>query len=452
MNPGALATSNRRDLGDLVLAVFGQWRANDVAFLVLRNYENLPAETGNDIDVIVRPEHLKLAEQVLVKTARQQGYQLHNRVEFLPVSLFFCHLESLQQVQFDLFHDLKWRGFSFFTARVLLERAVDRGAFAVPHPAHEAVNNVLTRQIYHGYVKDAYKPGIRAKVEKYTDEVQKTFAMMFGAPLAHRVTQALLAGDWKTVEAETGAMRRQLVWRQMTRRPWSTLVSLCKDYARLADRMLRPPGPTVVLLGADGCGKSTVATRLSEALEFSFKPDKSLRVHWKPIVFLRRRRARRAPTTNPHGGIPRGLLPSALVLLFHWLEFFCGVLLQFWPTRFRNGMVLVDRYHYDFVVDPRRYRLRIPAWLVRTLFRFLPEPDRVFLLDAPAEVLLARKQEVALAELRRQQAAFRKLVGNLRGGTIVNCAQPVDEVVGEIIRNILTYLVERQSRRAGGHS
>ena len=38
-------------------------------------------------------------------------------------------------------------------------------------------------------------------------------------------------------------------------------------------------------------------------------------------------------------------------------------------------MVLVERYHYDFVVDPRRYRLRGVSGLARLLFRLLPAPD-----------------------------------------------------------------------------
>lgn len=439
----------QRDLGKLLSAVFGTWRGNGVKAVVLRNYEGLPQSVGHDVDLIVAPQQLALAERLLIQTAREHGYQLLNRVEFLPVSLFFGHLESLEQVQFDLFDDLRWRGFSFFTAQTLLERATDQGLFAVPHPAHEAVNNVLTRQIYHGYVKEEYKPRILANVQKYPEDVRNTFTGIFGERVARRVTAAILAGNWSDVEAATGAMRWQLVWRQVTRRPWATMLSLGKDFRRLLERLIHPPGPTIVLLGPDGSGKSTVATRLSEALQYSFKPDKSLRVHWKPVVFFRRRRAARPPTTNPHGGVPRGGVASALALAFHWLEFWLGQLLQFLPVRFRNGLVLIDRYHYDFVVDPRRYRLRTPEWLANGLFRLLPAPDLVFLLDAPPEVLLSRKQEVPPDELARQRVVFRKLVAGLRGGTIVNCAQPVDAVVAEITRKVLSHLVVRQSRRSG---
>ena len=70
---------------------------------------------------------------------------------------------------------------------------------------------------------------------------------------------------------------------------------------------------------------------------------------------------------------------------------------------FRGGLVLIDRYYYDFLIDQRRYRLQVPQWLVRLGLAFLKKPDLVLLLDAPADVLQSRKQEVALTETRRQR-------------------------------------------------
>jgi thymidylate kinase len=114
---------------------------------------------------------------------------------------------------------------------------------------------------------------------------------------------------------------------------------------------------------------------------------------------------------------------------------------------FRNGLVLMDRYHYDFVVDPRRYRLQVPAGWVRALFRLMPSPDRVFLLDAPTEVLRARKQEVPETETRRQQTAFRALVAGLPQARVVDCSRPPGTVVAQIEAEILRYLAARQSER-----
>ena len=58
-----------RDLSDLVTAVFRAWREAGVAFLILRNYENLPQDVSNDIDVLVRPTQLAEAERVMIEAA-----------------------------------------------------------------------------------------------------------------------------------------------------------------------------------------------------------------------------------------------------------------------------------------------------------------------------------------------------------------------------------------------
>ncbi len=446
MSPTPPETSPPRDLSELVVAVFERWRRDGIEFLVLRNYEGLPRETTNDIDVLVLPGRLATAERALREAAAQAGYVLHNRAEFSPVSLFFHHPATRQQIQFDLFHGLNWRGFALLPPRAVLERRIDRGLFAIPHPAHEAVINLLTRQIYHGYVKEKYKPAILAGFQQDTAEAVRLLADMFGDGTARALSDDILAGRWADVERRTGTMRRQLVWRRLTRHPFATLGSLLSDLRRFAGRLWRPPGITVILLGADGCGKSTVAGRLTAGLTNTFKPDKSLMGHWKPRVFSRGRDTG-VPVTDPHGRPPRGRVASLVMLGAHWLEFLAGAGVRFFPVLFRNGLVLMDRYHYDFIVDPRRYRLQVSGGLVRALFRLMPSPDRVFLLDAPTAVLRSRKQEVPEAETRRQQDAFRAVVAGLRQAKVVDCSRPPEAVAGEIEDDILRYLAARQLER-----
>jgi thymidylate kinase len=445
--PSSTPASARRGLGDLVTEVFRQWHAAQIRFVVLRNYENLPQETGNDIDVLVSPGQMGRAESVLISAATHAGYRLHNRAEFSPISLFFFHPESQRQIQFDLFPNLAWRGLELIASAGVLERCEPRGDFFIPAPDDETVINLLTRLIYHGYVKEKYRPAIVARLTTGAEAVSRRLSEKFGARLARDIVAAATAGDWDGVGWCSKAMRRQLVWRGAFLHPFRTLGALLGDGIRLTGRFIHPPGITVVLVGADGCGKSTVAEKLVEALRGTFHANKSLRVHWKPAVFLRKRRSGRLPTTDPHGKPPRGKLLSVLLLGYHWLEFFAGYWLQLRPVLFRNGLVLVDRYHYDFVVDPLRFRLSSLPGLARGLFRLLPTPDLVFLLDAPPGVLQTRKREVAIAETARQREAYRSEIGRLPNAHIVDASQPAEAVAGEVIRRTLAYMATRQAAR-----
>ncbi|MCW5552677.1 MAG: hypothetical protein KIS67_11040 [Verrucomicrobiae bacterium] len=447
MNVAPASLHPPHDLTVLVTAVFARWRAAGIAFLVLRNYESLPRETGNDIDVLVHPKQLASAERTLCQAAQSAGYRLHNRVEFAPVSLFFFHPDSLQQIQFDLFHELAWRGFKLQDPGALLERRIERDGLAVPHPADEAVNSLVTRLMYQGAVKEKYHAVIRAGFQSHPAETAAQLTAMFGASLAGKLTAAVAQQNWRAIAALHHPLRRQLIWRRLTREPVNTSARWLKDLCRFAGRLRHPPGWTVVLVGADGCGKSTAAEQLADALRGTFHPNKSLRVHWKPAVFLRQRRAARPATTAPHALPPRNALVSLGLLVYHWIEFCVGAFVQFLPARFRNGLVLIDRYHYDFVVDPRRFRLAAWPRLARLLFRLLPKPDRVFVLDAPAEVLQSRKREVPLVETKRQREAYLSYPGALPCARIVDASQCADAVVAELTRDTLNRLAARQERR-----
>jgi thymidylate kinase len=331
----------------------------------------------------------------------------------------------------------------------VLDWRIERELFAIPHPVHEAVNDLLTRLIYHGYVKPNYKPIIHEVFKGYPQEGETVLRRLFGDTVGKNVAQRILEQDWAAVETLTGKMRLELTWRRLVFRPRQTLRNFFADLGRFLTRVRRPPGAKIVLLGADGSGKSSAADRLIDALHGTFYKDKSIHVHWKPAVFLRRRRAQRAPTTNPHARPPRSSWLSQLVLTYPWVEFRAGSFLQFFPVLFRAGMVLIERHHYDFIADPRRYRLQPPCGLLRKAFSWLRKPERVFLLDAPAEVLHARKPELTLEETRRRREAYRELVMQLPQGRIIDATRPLDEVVQTLVREVLLCLEERQTRRSG---
>jgi len=100
-------------------------------------------------------------------------------------------------------------------------------------------------------------------------------------------------------------------------------------------------------------------------------------------------------------------------------------------------------------VDQRRYRLCVPPFIVRLGHFFLKKPDLVVLLDAPAEVLQSRKQEVPLTETERQRTAYLELVQGLSNGRVIDATQPPEKVGADITRAILDFMAERTTKRGG---
>jgi len=433
-------------MSDLITAVFESWKRSGIDFLVLRNHETLPHFTTNDIDVLVAPAQRDRAEQTLIAAAADAGWRLHNRAEFATLSLHLCRTDTNGQAHFDLFTDLRWRSFEFLRCRDFLRQKIARGLFAVPHPAHEACTNLLASLIFSGRVKDKYKPAIAAAFRADRDAASDLLAETYGRRLADSLVETALQEHWAAIEANVGRLRRKLVVRQAVLSPGRSLKSLASDLVRLSRRWLRPPGLTLVLLGADGSGKSTVARLISDGLTNTFSPQKSRHFHWKPRIFFSGR-AQAHPTTDPHGRPPRNRVLALCYFGYHWLEFFLGAPLKIRPVLFKGGLALIERYFCDFFVDQTRYRLNVPPALVRLGYQLVKKPDLVILLDATPEVLRARKQEVSLPETIRQRDAYRKFVAGLGNGVMVDASQPPDKVAADAIRAVLEFMVERTRHR-----
>jgi thymidylate kinase len=195
----------------------------------------------------------------------------------------------------------------------------------------------------------------------------------------------------------------------------------------------------VVLLGPDGCGKSSVLDRLQIDLSDAFSEIRILHLRprmgrggvWQGGVWLG------PPVVDPHGMPPRGLLPSIAKLLF-LLADYSTIYPWKWSTRARRAsrLILFDRYYHDLLVDPRRYRYGAPMWLARGIGHLVPRPDLWVLLDAPPEVIHSRKREVPIAETARQRRVYLELVSRQRNAHVVDATRPLEQVTRAVARLI----------------
>lgn len=449
-SPTPLRASGPPDLGRFVAAVFDAWRQTGVTVVILRHSEDLGRLAEEGVALLVARTQLVQAETALLAAAHQAGFRVHNRRKSgAALALYLSGIEGGTQVHFHLLTGLRWRGFEFLDCQALLAGPVDRGEVAVPRPAHAAAASLLEGLVCRGKIDEERHSTIAAAFRAEPADALELLAGTSSPALAQSLAASAAAESWAELESRAGALRRGLILRQAVRRPFRTLARAVAEVARLASQAARPSGLTVVLCGADGSGKSTAARAIIEGLRPTFSPERGREYHWKPPLFSARRRAARGPVTDPHGKPPRSAPLSWLFFGAHWLEFLLAWPACVWPVATRGGLVLIDRFYYDFFVDQRRYRMRVPGWLVTLGYRFLPKPDLVLLLDAPAEVLQRRKAEVPMAETQRQRDAFLELVRRLPNGRVVDAAQPPEMVAAQSQRLILDLLAERLARRSG---
>ena len=206
-------------------------------------------------------------------------------------------------------------------------------------------------------------------------------------------------------------------------------------------------GVFVVVVGPDGSGKSTVIERVIEKLCGERVLLPVFRFHWRPQLFSIFGATK--AVTNPHAQAPRGRFLSLMKLVYLWLTFNLGYWLRLHRLLHRGCIVMFDRYYHDLLVDPRRYRLQAPHWLMHMVGKAIPEPDLWILLDASPAVLHTRKQEVPLAETARQRGAYQDLVRQFPNHLVVDAAASPEDVSSVVTNTILNYMARQTACKSG---
>jgi thymidylate kinase len=228
---------------------------------------------------------------------------------------------------------------------------------------------------------------------------------------------------------------------------------------------------TVALIGPDGAGKTTIGRRLERSLPFPVKyiymgvnvDASNVLLPTTRLIHAFKRARGAAPAGGPPDpsrrpppakGAARRVMRGArsvLRLTNRLAEEWFRQVLSWYHLR-RGRIVVFDRHFYsDFYAydisakaEERTLSRRIHGFALKRLYQ---KPDLVILLDAPAEVLWARKREGTLEALARRREEYLHLRNILDDVAIVDVTQPEEAVFLEVARLITD---RREARGAGG--
>jgi thymidylate kinase len=204
----------------------------------------------------------------------------------------------------------------------------------------------------------------------------------------------------------------------------------------------RPPrrGAFVVLVGLDGSGKTTVARGICVRIPQSERFRQVRYYHWRPALFagaeLPLPEFRNVPRKEKlKSNLWQSMLSAARlaknVVLWKLANFF-----RVQRTVNGGGLVLVDRYYYNYYLDPVSVKYYGPGGLLHRLSRYFPRPDAVVVLSAPAEVLLARKQELSAEEIGRQSRVLEKIDFQAQRVITIDATQSAEVIAEEILAKL----------------
>jgi len=175
-------------------------------------------------------------------------------------------------------------------------------------------------------------------------------------------------------------------------------------------------GVATAILAPDGAGKSTVIESLDGALFFTVR---HYYLGLEGGAFAGRGRSR-----IPLAGLLRRLAHA-------WSVYFRSRV-----DLSRRRMVLFDRYPYEALLPPSERLGRLSRWRRALLGHALPPPHLVVLLDAPGEVLHARKAEHPVERLERDRRGYLDLAVRRKRWVVVDATRPPLEVRRDVTEAI----------------
>jgi len=443
----AQATERRR-LFELFAAAMDE---AGVPWCLLGRVDEYPDHIASDVDFMVPEAALPRVAGIAARVASRAGGRLVQCLQHEIGAAYFavCTTDGARVtfLHLDVSGDYRRGGRRWLSADdIVASRVRNVAGLWVPSTAdafvYYLVKRIDKRQLDAPRV--AYLKSLRAQAP---DACEQALRQRFGAAPAQRVGDALAGWQGDVDAAELGRLREMLQGALPRESLLASLRAAAAELLRKARRILQPTGLVIGFLGPDGAGKSTLIERMTAEVEPAFRQRRYF--HLRPNLLIRKRASAAGSADRPHDQVPRPSWQAVLKTALLCVEYVAGWAVRVRPLQVRSTLVIFDRYFHDMLADPRRYRLAAsPRWL-HAMSRIIPAPDVWIVLDAPVEVLQARKSEVDPQGSAKQRTAYRALAPTLAGAHLVDTARDVDACVAEINGIVLGVLAARTRGRLG---
>jgi thymidylate kinase len=433
---------------NLFREIIAAFERHSLRYCILAGYEGYPESIASDVDFMVLPTDASRIPKILAEVAVSAQSKLVQAIAHETTAAWFViahkHGASVVFIQPDLSTDFRRRGRLWLRAQELIERRrLHRDGFWIPSSADSFIY-YLIKKIDKGSISMAQMTELVSRYQEDPIAASRLLRRILPGAEVERVQRILELRDSEQLKASIDQLRVTLHHNAPMEPLEKRLTQALADGRRLIDRMTRPTGLTIGFLGPDGSGKSSVIARVTTELGNAFRRVEYQHLRPRPSDV---EPLSSPPTVDPHAQAPRGLAGSLLKLTHFWSGYLTGSLRWTYPRLVSSTLVIFDRYYYDLLADPRRYRYGAPLSIARWLGRLVPRPALIFILDAPAEVIQSRKREVSIDESRRQRQAYLDLGASLGSAHVIDASRPLEKVVGDVVSIVLNQLAIRAAQR-----
>lgn len=440
----------------LIEQIFKIINDSGLDYCIQNKYEMMPESIPSDIDIMYKNANEKFLDKLVGKIIKEtngilvqkyvQGYYQYTYIIYYKTETGFF------QIPLDFYRAISWSNyFVVMMAEEMLDSKRFYKCFYVPDYYVELkymwIRRTIKKDLNDEHLKISEEL-FRKDMCKNSEYLKKDFGDEVGELIVEIINTRQINLFYTKFNMFERAVKRLSKKNDDLRKRIANAGFLLTKI--LPKRIIHTCGISIGFLSPDGGGKSTIINELCEMMKDINIFDGVKQYYFRPKLLKNLGHYNRinpheeeSTNSNPHGKVEGGLLKSFVRFMFYNCDFILGTVLKIWPDKMAKKLVLFDRYYYDYYVDIKRYQYGFSKKVPRLFSWMIPTLDIVFVLDAPSDVLYARKQELSIDELLRQRDAFQKIPRIVKSARIID----VNRNVTDIVQDINEIIVELQSKR-----
>lgn len=425
---------------------------NKIEYCILRKADMILAGIAHDIDMVIDFSEINSVFRILSDLSKELGWELFFKTvkdngNMVAVHYFTIYEKQVFIVHFDLFKNFSWNAIPMLNNSELLNNRIEKNGVYSCSKSVEAITKLLSRYLYHGYVKDEYKDDILTLFQKNKSEVVREMSSFLDKDLAEYIYGLVVTQDWNGLIKLRPKVKGSIQSKYYTSPLYRITSELSSKVFKLK-RYLKHQGVMIAFLGTDGSGKSTIIENLPVVLERTFDDSQIKYYHWRPKYIKNPKggsgKGSIENITDPHKKKPYGKVVSFGKFIYFNLDYILGYWLSVKVHLGKNKLVVFDRYYYDYMLDKYRYRLNLSEGTINAFLPFIPKPDITFLLAGDPKIIYERKKELPIEKLEEQVNRLLEQKDKFPHSKLIDANQSIEDVVFDVSKNILEFMKKRE--------